>query len=119
MGPVPLGMGAFCGRAPPSQCRSNLARHQTRASVKEREPVGGRASTSTKSKTDPKDLLLELQRLREQRARLRAELNSKEQRLKAKEVADPQPAHQSVGAHADLQIMSGDEHPSLEPFHVS
>ncbi len=77
--------------------------------------MGGRASTSTNSKNEPKDLLVELQRLREQRTRLRAELNSKEQKLQSKDVAETQPAHRSKGAHADMQIVSGDEHPFFRP----
>lgn len=106
MGSVAIG-GALCGRASLLRLGTNPPRHFIQASVKERDPIGGRVDTGAKSKTDPKDLLIELQRLRGQRARLRAELTTKEQKLKARDAEPAQPDQQSNNTHADAQIESG------------
>ena len=69
--------------------------------------MGGQVDTSTKSKTDPKDLLQDLKRLREQRARLRAELTSQEQKVLAGQEDSAQPGRSSVDSVADLGNKSG------------
>ena len=101
MGPVPVQAGAFSGRAYPWQSVGGPDRRHIHASVKQRAPMGGQVDTGTKSKTDPKDLLQDLKRLREQRARLRAALTSQEQKVLAGQVHSAQPGQNSIDSDAD------------------
>ena len=115
MGPVPIAMSAVCIR-PLLLHRAAVAnRIRVQASVREREPIGERVTTGTKANTDPKDLLQDLQRLREQRARLRTELTSKEQKLRARATTSPPPPQETVDAHADEEIESGNEERYRKP----
>ena len=107
MGPVPVQAGAFSGRAYPWQSVGSPYRRHIHGSVKQRVPVGGQVDTDTKSKTDPKDLLQDLKRLREQRARLRAELTSQEQKVLAGQVNYAQPGQSSIDSDADPGNKSG------------
>ena len=102
-----MATGVFCGRPLPLHRAFNTPRKALQASVKEHEPIEDRVNTSRNSTTDAKDLLSELQRLRKQRARLRAELTSKEQKLKAKAVEAVPPPEPSADTHVDDQIDSG------------
>ena len=108
MGPVPVQAGAFSGRAYPWQSIGSPYRRHIHASVKQRVPMGGQVDTGTKSKTVPKDLLQDLKRLREQRARLRAELTSQEQKVLAGQVDSAQPGQSSIDSDADPGNKSGD-----------
>ena len=107
MGPVPVQAGAFSGRAYPWQSCGSPYRRHIHASVKQRVPTGGQVDTGTKSKTDPKDLLQDLKRLREQRARLHAELTSQEQKVLAGQVDSAQPGQSSIDSDADPGKKSG------------
>ena len=107
MGPALMATGVFCGRPLPLHRTFNTPRKALQASIKEHEPIEDRVNTSRNSSTDAKDLLSDLQRLRKQRARLRAELTSKEQKLKAKGAEDAPLPEPSVDTHVDDQIDSG------------
>ncbi|CAK0737501.1 hypothetical protein CVIRNUC_000923 [Coccomyxa viridis] len=111
MGPVPLQAAAFSGRAYPWTSVGSPYRRHIHASVKQPVPMGGQVDTGTKSKTDPKDLLQDLKRLREQRARLRAELTSQEQKALAGQENSAQPRQSSINSDADPGNKSG---PSAE-----
>ena len=115
MGPVPIAMNAVCIR-PLLLHRAAVAnRMKVQASVREREPIGERVTTGTKANTDPKDLLQDLQRLREQRARLRTELTSKEQKLRARANKSPPSPQHTVDAHADEESESGNDEQYRKP----
>ena len=107
MGPALMATGVFCGRPLFLHRAFNAPRKALQASITEREPIEDRVNTSKSSHTDAKDLLSDLQRLRKQRARLRAELTSKEQKLKAKGVEAVPPPEPGVDIHVDDQIDSG------------
>ena len=107
MGPVPVPSGAFSGSTHPWRCVASPYRRYIHASVKQREPMGGQVNTGTRSKTDPKDLLQDLKRLREQRARLRAELTSQEQKVRAGQAESAQPGQRSIEGDADPRNKSG------------
>lgn len=107
MGLALMANGVFCGRPVPLHRALNTPRKALQASVKEHEPIEDRVNTSRNSSTDAKDLLSELQRLRQQRARLRAELTSKEHKLKAKAAEAVPLPESSVDTHVDDQIDSG------------
>ena len=79
------------------------------ASLREREPIGERVTTGSKATTDPQDLLQELERLRGQRARLRTELTSKEQKLRAR-TTEAAPSPQQINdTYVDDKIKSGND----------
>lgn len=113
MGPVPLQAAAFSGRAYPWKSVGSPYRRHIHASVKQPVPMGGQVDTGTKSKTDPKDLLQDLKRLREQRARLRAELTSQEQKALAGQENSAQPRQSSINSDADPGNKSGNRRTDL------
>ena len=115
MRPAPVSMSALSGRAIPLHRVYVPSRLVSQASVREREPIGERVTTGSKSSTDPKDLLQDLQRLREQRARLRAELTSKEQNLRSRAVEAAPPPQQDGDTHVDGPIDSGNDSTQKSP----
>ncbi len=108
-------MSALSGRAIPLHRVYVPNRLALQASVREREPIGERVTTGSKSSTDPKDLLQDLQRLREQRAHLRAELTSKEQNLRSKAVEATPPPQQGGDTHVDGPTESGNDGTQISP----
>lgn len=119
MGPAPVAMSVSTGRALFLNQVAVRKRAVLQASVREREPIGERVINGSKSSTDPKDLLQELQRLREQRARLRADLTSKEKSLRARAVEGASEPQHSGTKYSVGPIESGDDGSLESPENAS